>query len=212
MNKISVKITYKASGLYGIHSNDLETLQKEIKENYISNISPNGGPQAGGVVDAIVEVLMDISFVDFFKIVRDGFIFDTVTRGKESFILKPLFTAFAKIESNNESWDYARVMFLFDGTEVVVYGMSNLFTSKLGTVFNALGKHYNNLGTPYQILIPITKDTDEDGNEFFANYEGGSDFDAEDYIKFWGILYEFGYEAKIYDVENSVLLNESWKY
>jgi hypothetical protein len=212
MNKISVKLTYKASGLGWIDSNDLETLQKEIKENYISNISPNGGPQAGGVVDTIVEILMDISFVDFFKIVRDGLIFDAVTRGKESFILKPLFNSFAKIESKNESWDYTKVRFLFDGTEVVVYGMSNLFSSKLGTVFNALSNHYNNLGTPYQILIPITKDSDEEGNEFYANYGGGSDFDMEDYTKFWGILYEFGYDAKIYDVENSTVLNELWKH
>jgi|JI10StandDraft_1071094.scaffolds.fasta_scaffold190870_2 hypothetical protein len=212
MNKISVKLTYKASGLSWIDSIDLETLQKEIKENYISNISPNGGPQAGGIVDTIVEILIDISFVDFFKIIRDGLIFDTVTRGKESFILKPLFSSFAKIESKNESWDYTKVRFLFDGTEVVVYGMSNLFTSKLGTVFNALSKHYNNLRTPYQILIPITKDSDEEGNEFYANYGGGSDFDTEDYTKFWGILYEFGYDTKIYDVENSTMLNESWKH
>jgi hypothetical protein len=212
MNKISVKLNYKASGLSWIDSSDLEILKKEIKENYISNISPNGGPQSGGVVDTIVEILIDISFVDFFKIIRDGLIYDTVTKGKHSFILKPLFSSFAKIESNNESWDYIKVKFLFDGTEVVVYGMSNLFTSKLGTVLNALSKHYINLGTPYQILIPITKDSDDEGNDFYANYGGGSDFDTEDYTKFWGILYELGYDLKIYDVENSTMLNESWKY
>lgn len=212
MNKISVKLTYKASGLSWIDNSDLETLHREIKENYISNISPNGGPQAGGVVDTVVEILMDISFIDFFKIIRDGLIFDTVTRGKESFVLKPLLNAFKKIESNNESWDYTKVRFLFDGTEVVVYGMTELFTSKIGTVFNSLSKHYNNLGTPYQISIPISKDKDDEGNEYYANYGGGDDFGIDDYTRYWGIIYEYGYDAKIYDVKNSILINESWKH
>lgn len=212
MEKVSVKLTYKASGLGWIDNSDLETLHAEIKENYISNISPNGGSQAGGVVDAVVEILMDISFVDFFKIIRDGIIFDAVTRGKESFALNPLFNAFKKIETNNESWDYTKVRFLFDGTEVVIYGMTDLFTSKICTVFNELSKHYNNLATPYQILIPISKDSDSQGNEYYANYGVGDDFGIEDYTKFWGIVYEYGLESKVYDVQKAILLNETWKF
>ena len=211
MNKISVKLTYKASGLSWIDKTDLKVLHKEIKENYISNISPNGGPQAGGVVDTVVEILMDISFIDFFKIIRDGLIFDTVTRGKDSFVLKPLFNAFKKIESNNEAWDYTKVKFLFDGTEVIIYGISELFTSKIGTVFNALSKHYSKLKTPYQILITISKNKGDDGNDFYTNDGGGADFGIEEYIRYWGIVYDYGHDAKIYDVENAFLLNESWR-
>lgn len=215
MNKISVKITYKGGGLTWINKSDIDNLQKVVKENYIGNIRPNGGPQAGGCFDTIVEILLDISFIDFFKIVRDGLIFDLVTRGKESFVLRPLFAAFSKLEKDNDAWDYTKVRFLFEDTEVVIYGTSNLFTSKIGTVLNALSIHYNNLidkelGLPYQLLIPIRKDINEEGQETFVNYGGGDDFEIEDYSRFWGIIYSYGFESKIYDVEKFKLLNESW--
>lgn len=217
MNKIAVKLTYKENGTDRINSDDLAHLHKEIKENYISNITPNAGPQSGGMVDAIVEVLMDISLIDFFKIVRDGFIFDTVTRREESFILKPLFNAFKNIEAKNSSWDYCSVTFLFDGTEVVISGMSNLFTSKIATVFTAISEHYNNITSegaqaPHQILIPIRKEEDEQGKTFFANYGAGDDYELEEYTEYWGISYAYGFATGVYDLKKGELLKESWRY
>lgn len=217
MNKIVVKLSYKASGLYAIDTESLNDLCTSLKSNYITNIRPNNGPQAGGVVDCIIELIFDISFVDFFKIIRDGLIFDLVTRGKDSFILKPLFDAFKAMESKNPSWDYTKVKFLFDDTEVVIYGMSNLFTSKLGLVLNLIAKYYNflidkDLGAPYQILIPIVKDVDSENNEFYANYGGGSEFEIDDYQKYWGLVYQLGFEAKIFDLKEKKILNMSWKY
>jgi hypothetical protein len=212
MHNISIKLTYKASGLGFIDKNDLEILSNEIKNNYISNISPNGGPQAGGVVDAIIEILMDIPFLDFFKIIRDGVIFDVVSRGKDSFVLKPLFDAFKKIEANNVSWDYTKVKFLFNNTQVIIYGMTELFTSKIEPIFNAISQHYDKLENPYQIIIPISKSENEqeNGDIFFENNCGGINFELNDYLKYWGIIYDYGYETKVYDVENSILIDKSW--
>lgn len=211
MYKVSVKLSYKASGLGAINSEDLSTLKKELKEHYVSNLTPNGGPQAGGALDTIVEILLDVTFTDFCKMIRDGIIVGAVVKFNDKFILKPLFKAFSKIEIQNKYWDYARVSFLFDGTEVVVYGMAELFTSRLGTVFQALSNHFNNLDSPHRITIPIAKERDELGNVVFQNYEGGSDFELEDYIKYWGLSDLWG-DRKVYDVQQSVVLNESWEH
>lgn len=212
MNHISVKLTYKESGCGWIDKTDLNHLHNELKENYVANIRPNGNPQAGGMVDAFIEVIMNTSFIEFFTVVKQGLMFDAVIRGKKSLVLKPLFNAFKRMEQNNKSWDYTKVRFLFDETEVVVYGMSNLFTSKIGTVFIELSNCYSDLGTPDQILIPISKELNEDGTEYFANYGGGEDFDIEEYTAYWGLVYAYGFESKIYDVQSKKILDVSWKH
>ena len=209
MNYISVKMSYKASGLYGIDNEELKALKNELRDNYITHIAANGGPQAGGLVDAVVEVMLDTTFVDFFTILRDGFIFDTVTRGKKSFLLKPLFDAFQRMESKSKYWDYSSVRFLFHNTEVTVYGAKDMFTSRLGVVFDALSKHYNKLGEPYQIAIPIAKVDDGSGNINYVVYEA-EEFQLEDYSLYWGISYDAGFERKVYDVRQSRLIDFDW--
>lgn len=210
MNYVSIKLSYKASGLYGINKLDLDNLSDELRKNYISYITSNPGPQAGGLVDAFVEVLLDTSFVDFFKVLRDGFIFDTVTRGGKSFLLKPLFDAFRKIEVNNEYWDYSCVQFFFNSTKITIYGTNKMFTSRLAMVFDSLAKHYKDLGEPYEIVIPITKETTSGDNSTYMSYQG-NDFDIIDYGKYWGISDNSGYDRKIYDVKKSIFINESWE-
>lgn len=209
MNHVSIKLSYKASGLYGINKEDLQTLTKELKENYISHITSNPGPQAGGLVDAFVEVMLDTSFVDFFKVLRDGFIFDTVTRGQKSFLLKPLFKAFKEMEAKNEYWDYSSVQFFFNSTIVTVYGLEKMFTSRLGMIFEELSKHSMNLGEPYEIVIPVTKFIDGEGDSKFVSYQG-DDYNLDDYVKFWGISYDSGHTRKVYDLSKSILIEESW--
>lgn len=211
MNYIAVKLSYKASGLYGINIDELQLLNRELRENYISHIAPNPGPQAGGLVDAFVEVMVDTSFIDFFKVLRDGFIFDTVTRGKKSFLLKPLFDAFKRMETTNKYWDYTSVSFLFNDTQIIVYGINDMFTSRLNIVFDAISKHYKNLGEPYKVIIPITKDINSAGEVTYASYEG-DDFVLEDYVGFWGVSCNAGSETMIYDVGQSKLFDGSWDY
>jgi hypothetical protein len=211
MNRISVKISFKASGLYGIDLQSVQDMKSEIREHYISNISENGGPQAGGLVDALVEIILDIPFQDFFKIMHDGFLFDTVTRGKESFLLKPLIQAMRSIEKKNELWDYHEVRFLFNDTEVVILGIQKLFTSTISSVFNALFIHHQNLQQPYRIIIPLIKSIEEN-NEVFQRIEGGWDFSEDDFLKYWGIEYDLGHQFDVYDLEKGVLLNKPFEY
>lgn len=208
-NYVAVKLSYKASGLNGINQDDLDVLNTELKENYISHISPNPGPQSGGLVDAFVEVILDTSFTDFFRALRDGFIVDTVIRGKKSFLLKPLFDAFKRMEVKNEYWDYTSVRFFFNSTQVIVFGMNNMFTSRLSIVFDAIIKNYKNLGEPHEIIIPIIKGTDSAGKAILSTYEG-EDFEPEDYVRFWGVSYNSGFETMIYDVGQSQLFEGSW--
>lgn len=209
MNHVSVKLSYKASGLGGIKMEDLDELVEALKENYISHIAPNPGPQAGGLIDAFVEVILDTTFVDFFKVLRDGFIFDTFTRGKKSFVLKPLFDAFGKMESKNENWDYTIVRLLFNDTKVVIYGMSNMFTSRLNIVLSELSKHYNKLNNPHEIFVPVTRRVDNEGKITYAAY-GGDDFADADYKSYWGISYHAGFDRKVYDVKADSLIDIGW--
>jgi hypothetical protein len=125
-----------------------------------------------------------------------------------------LISAFAKIEKNSQSWDYSHTKLLFDGTEVVILGMDNMFTSRIGIVFNALSQHYQNLlsfdnEAPYEIIIPIHRTIDENRKESFYEYPMGGDLG--DYSKYWGVSYKMGFERKVYDVKSKSMIEQSWQ-
>ncbi len=214
MNKVAIRIKYKGSG----NSSGLKSLVSSLEDTYIISARPDGRPQAGGSVDALVEIFLNISFIDFFTIVRNGIIeglaFDLVTRGKNSLILKPVLEAFSKLEKENEAWDYINVSLMFDDTEIVIFGTSELFTSKVQLVLQLISKNYHNLidrelGEPYKIIVPLKK---ESHAEFeFINYRGGADYPIEEYGLYWGIIYQIGFKSLVYDVVNQKLLQKEWQ-
>jgi hypothetical protein len=217
MESISIIFHYKQSGISTNNEKQLEQLKSELKENYVTNFRPNSGPQSGGLLDSMIEIVFNIDLIDFVKILRDGVIFDAITRGKESFLLKPLFDAFSKAENETDYWDYYKISFIFDDTIINIFGMDRMFTSKLNEIIATVFKNYNNinnseLGKPYEINIPIQKVLQENQTYKFINQEALTDYEKSEYLKYWAISYHFGFTKKVYDVEQSLLLDEEWHY
>ena len=58
--EIAVILFYKGSGFGSapeLKWDDFENLKSYLRENYITNFKDTGGPQAGGILDTIVEIL-----------------------------------------------------------------------------------------------------------------------------------------------------------
>lgn len=211
MNRISVKVKYK----FGGGEISFDSFEQALQQDYLIHIRPDSRPQADGAFDSIVDIFLNITFEDFFKIVRDGIIWDVVTRGKESFILKPIIKEFQELEKINTCWDYSCVRINFDDTEVLLYGIRNMFTSNVGTTMTAIAKHYSRLmdgelGSPYQIIVPLTKDIQDD-QEVYINWGSGDGYELKSYTEYWGIAYRFGYIRKVYDVVNQTILDTEWR-
>lgn len=211
-----IRISCKASGLPLVNAHALEELNQSLKDTYMLHLKTPPGAQAGGVLDVVVELFIEYNLDDVAKEIGQILFEDALLRGKNSIALKPLFTAFSKIEATKGSWDYSHVSFFFEDTDIVIFGGSNLFTSKVPIVMNTLLKQYDKLvdeelGKPSDIIIPISKEINEDGEVMFSNYGGGGDFPKKDYAMYWGLEY-FGGERKIFDVRKEKVIEKTWRY
>ena len=219
-SEVAVIIKYKGSGFGSaqeLKMEYLDTLKAELKNNYITNSQDTGGPQAGGIVDTIVEIITNQYIQELTGIVKDGLIFDLIFNGKKSIILKPLIKAFQNIESKTDCWDYTMVRFYFDDTVVVIYGSGKLFTSVVGYLFPKLIEHVKILsemesGMPSRICMPIQKtDWGKYGAEKWISPAGdGEEYSGKECLTFWGLEYGSRYARKIYDVKRQVVLDIEW--
>lgn len=207
MNEISICLNYKVQG-----GNIFHNLQHELEKEFVVNIKSRPGTAAMGVWDSFVEIIINIELKDFSKLAAAGLAWDLVKSGTRKFFLKPMIQIFKEFESNNVTFDYSGLLLKFQDTDVVVYGLKNLFTSRLGTLMPALVKHYQNLirddEYPHTILVPLVYESERDA---FVNYGGSEDFELEQYTQFWGISYDaFGEEQAVYNVQKSKLLPSSF--
>lgn len=218
--ELAVMVYYKASGFGSapeLRWEYLQDLKGELRENYITSIQDTGGPQAGGILDTVVEIFTNHAFSELTEIVKDGLLFDLIFNGKNSILLKPLVKAFQKIESTTLCWDYTQVRFYFDDTVIIIYGASKLFTSVVGSVFPKLIEHaqYLNLeeyGLPSRICLPIRKMDWGDGRDSWVTPEGdGEDYTAQDCLTFWGLEYGSRHNRKIYDYKKKQVLDLEWR-
>lgn len=216
---VAVMIFYKASGFGSseISSDDLYKLQAELKENYIVSSRDTGAPQSGGILDVVVEIFTNQYFKDLTEIVKDGLIFDLIFNRKKSIILKPLISAFQKIESKVECWDYTQVRFNFDDTVIVIYGAGKIFTAVVGRVFPEILKQYKYLehkshGFPTKISMPIQK-TDwgvDAGDKWISPAGDGQVYYIEDCMTYWGLEYGSQYNRKIFDFKEKKIMDIEW--
>lgn len=219
-SEVAVKVKYKGSGFGSapeLKTEYLETLKAELKENYIVNSQDTGGPQAGGIVDTIVEIFTNQYFHELTGIIKDGLIFDLIFNGKKSIVLKPVIKAFQNIESKTACWDYVQVRFYFDETVVLINGSGKLFTSVVGKVFPELIQHIgtfsqSDFGIPSRICMPVIKtDWGEDGADKWISPAGdGAEYSPEECLTYWGLEFGSRYNRKIYDVQNKEILDAEW--
>ncbi|MBK6266055.1 hypothetical protein JKA74_13510 [Marivirga sp. S37H4] len=166
-----------------------------------------------GIWDSFVEIVINLELKDYVLIVLGGASWDLVKSGTRKFFLRPLIETFKEFESKNAGFDYLGLTLKFQDTDIRVYGLEKLFTSRLGVVMPTIAKHYQKLlrdsQYPHTIFVPITYDNEQSK---FVDYGDGEDFELEQYVTFWGISYDaFEMEQGVYDVNKSKLLSESFR-
>ena len=166
-----------------------------------------------GIWDSVIEIIINLELKDYVMFILGGASWDLIKTGTRSFILKPLVQAFEKLETNFENFDYTSLRLRFQDTEIVIYGLENLLTSKLGTTMPLIAEHYHNILkgdiTPHTIFVPIRFD---EISEEYVDYGEGDDFNLNEYKKLWGVFYDpFGYEQDVYDVTQNKLLSKKFK-
>lgn len=207
MNEIYVNIQCKANGISQVP--EITAAVQELRKDYVVKYRLDGRPQANGVVDAIIEIVINATLQDWLLWAGGNIFWNVIQKGFKNLFLTPLVNIFNSLELN-ACWDYTHVKFTFEDTTVVVKGYSNVFTTKVALIMNLLFKHFDNLrhpelGTPESIIIPITYD---DENGVYNNYP--DDCYDEAYSEFWGISYCLDTDRRIYDVRNKVLIDNSW--
>ncbi|MDO6390996.1 hypothetical protein Q4E40_12715 [Pontibacter sp. BT731] len=128
MNEISISLSYKVQG-----GDIFDDLEKDLKEEYIINVQSKPGTAAMGIWDSMVEIIVNVELKDYVMIVLGGAAWDLVKAGSRSFFLRPLVQAFEKLEKQHEYFDYTSLRLKFQDTEIVVYGLKKLLSSRLGT-------------------------------------------------------------------------------
>jgi hypothetical protein len=205
MNEITLIIDYKA------HGRDLkEELQKHLSTEYTTIIRPKGGPAAGGIYDASVEIIFNLDLKDFVMIAVGGLAWDLIKAGTRKFMLEPLVDAFAGLEGQSEgAIDFSSTVMRFQDTDIFLYGMEDVFTVVIPRIFPLIVKNYDAIcgseGSPEAIIIPLQ--FDEEAGRYIDEGFGNS-YAIEDYTRFWGVSYDiFGEERKVFDVGASVYLD-----
>ncbi|MCH2231642.1 MAG: hypothetical protein MK105_15010 [Crocinitomicaceae bacterium] len=215
----AVIIFYKAGGTGSadVSAEDIDELISDLSSNYITHLRDTGGPQAGGILDAVVEIFTNEAFKELTEIVKDGLIFDLIFNREKSIVLKPLIRAFQSIEMKGDGWDYTQVRFNFSDTTIVIYGAGRIFTSVVGRVFPEILKEMQNLehpefGFPSKIGMPILKApwSEEGKDEWICPAGDGQEYNADECLTFWGLEYGSMYNRKLYDYENKVILDIEW--
>jgi hypothetical protein len=215
MENIAIKISYKGSGLYGIDKKLIDELEMNLRKHYITHVKQNEGPQSGNVVDVVVDIIFNTSLENISDFIKGGLIWDILKKGTSSYILKPLFKAFSKLEHEYSYWDYLSVRFLFDDTTVIIYGVFEMFTRKVSKILPLLFKNYDlfndkDIGRPNLVIVPMKRVEQEGSQLKFALPEPTQDYTEEEYLEYWGLSYTCGSVKKIFNVRVQKVMDEGW--
>ncbi len=210
-NEVAILIDYKVSGgrIEGI-----DNFYAALKSEYIIHIRTNPGPQAGGLYDMVVQVILNMSFADFVEqVVIYGMLWDMVKLGSKRFFIRPFLTALKKLLARNPNIDFYSVEFAFDDLVIRIVGIGRGFTSIVTTVVNEVSKHFASIKelAPYyldSIFIPITQGSDPEPRFVLLPLNSA---DVSDYLRFWGLEFERGMRRDVYAVDSRQLLNVNWK-
>jgi hypothetical protein len=199
----------------------IEDFRKELAEAYVSII--DGRPAgAGGLTSFHVELLSTLSLRHLVQLVLDGVAFDLVKQGAEAFVLRPFLHAYRRLRERNQARivDIGDLQIRFQDSLVVLHEIkSNTLLSYLDRIFWTLAHSYGRLllengDSPSEIHIPVFEDSRPDGA---CRFRILSRFDdetirpkgAEEYVGFWGLMYDFG-SRRVFDVNGASVLSEHW--
>jgi len=207
------------------HPNDyldlegIDDFRRELATDYVSVVRgrPSG---AGGGVHVLVDVISNLRLTDVVQILIGGAIYDLVKEGTRSFVLRPFIHAYTKLKERNRNkrLDLRELRIEFQDCLLVIHEVStDTNVDNLSRIFPTLAEHYDRLALatgqkPIEVHIPVVEDPDDERPCRFRVIahvdETINDKGPEDYLGYWGLVYDRPPALKVYDVGQARLLHE----
>jgi hypothetical protein len=219
----SIKVRYGTEQTGAFSSRDLDgadEFRKELAESYVSVVHarPRG---LGGLHDIAIEIVSSISLVHVVKLLLDGTAYDLLKSGTEAFVLRPFLIAHRKLRDRNKSnrVDIGELRIIFQDSMLIIMKISNdSIFSNIERILLSIATHYDSLcltsgEPPFEIYVPVFEDLANDRLCRFRVLldvdETITDVSSTDYLKFWGLWYDYSGQPKyrVYDIERRLLLD-----
>jgi len=199
--------------------NGIDDFRSDLTANYVSVVK--GRPAgAGGLVHLFVEIISIFPLSHIVQLLLDGIAYDLIREGTRSFVLRPFIGAYRKLKDRNRErhLDIGELRIEFQDCQVVIHGISSSdIDEQLERILQTLAQNYHKLALqsgemPFAIHIPVFEDPD---GERPSRFRIIGDFDEtirsrgpEDYLGYWGLVYDRASTVRVYDVVNRLLIDE----
>lgn len=197
----------------------IDEFRKELASEYISVVKGRPGA-AGGLTHLYVEILSQLSLSHVVQLLLDGIAYDLIKQGSDAFVLRPFLNAYKKLQERNKKRyliDVSELRIEFQDTIIIINNISpDGILPHLQKIFSVLAEQYSDLvvndETPFAIYIPVFEDPDP---ERACRFRIIGDIDEtirshgpEDYVRFWGLEYDYAGKIRVYDVVNRQIIDD----
>ena len=197
----------------------VEEFRNDLAGEYVALVRgrPSG---AGGPVDLIVQIISRLPWSHVVQLLIDGVVYDLIKEGSKSFVLRPFISAYRKLRerNRNRSLDLAELQIDFEDCQLIIREVSGeTIIDNLGSILRTLAEHYGRLRLPSgeapgEIHVPVVEDPDPERPCRFRETarvdETITGKGADDYLAYWGVVYDHTWPSRVYDVRNGELMNE----
>jgi hypothetical protein len=225
MQEPSIKITYDAfqynKGVEDL--SDIEIFKEDLAKSYSSSIvkaRPAG--RGGGAYQFIVESFINLHAKDYLEIIG-GYLGKKIIDKAigepllNRYVFAPFKSAYEKLKSQNAILGcYLFTIELLD-TKIFIYSIYPDSTIEYkDEILFELDRQFNNLiiegEFPSEIHIPVFNEILNEKIIYrppLGMAETLSTADSHNYLKLWGLKYQYSFRSIVYDVVNQTMLNDS---
>jgi hypothetical protein len=217
----SVKVTYwaeqKAPGsLYDLEG--VDEFRDELAADYLSVVHARPGG-LGGLHQLAVEFVSHISLADVARFLSQGIAFDLLKSGTKAFVLRPFLCAYRKLRDRNKdkNVDIEELTITFQDSSLIIHKIlgDGIFSS-LENILLSIAANYDSMRVssgepPFEVHVPVFEDATEDR---ICRFRVMLDVDEtipkitrSDYLKLWGLWYDYSRTYRVYDVERRALID-----
>jgi hypothetical protein len=199
----------------------IDEFRAELTKHYIGPIHARPGP-CGGLYGLVVEFLSSFSLQHFVNLTLDGIAYDLIKSGSDALVLRPFVAAYDALKRKNAKHrvHIDRLLLSFQDSLVIIHNIGeDTIVDNLEPILRTVATSYSHLilrtgEKPFSISIPIFEDTSEERlcrfRELLDVDETIRDVSDKDYLKLWGIQYDYLGTTRVFDVSKGVLLDEEF--
>ena len=199
----------------------IDEFRNELAKEYAALV--RGRPAgAGGPVHMLAQIISGIPWSHVVQLIIDGAAYDLIKEGSRSFILRPFISALRKLRERNQDRlvDLAELQIDFEDFQLIVHEVaSDTIIDHLGVILQSVAEHYPRLlrpngEPPAEIHVPVFEDPDPKRSCRFRETARVDETirgkAPDDYLSFWGLVFDHAWPSKVYDVRNAKVLDEKF--